>query len=52
MRIRRPRGIRTSEVAIVVALGVFGGAYIWKPAFYKLLNIEKPPGAPADPATD
>lgn len=45
MRIRKPRGLTTGQIALVTILGVFGGVYVWKPLLlrYKTeYNPEKP----------
>uniref|UniRef100_A0A1B0GPV3 Uncharacterized protein n=2 Tax=Phlebotomus papatasi TaxID=29031 RepID=A0A1B0GPV3_PHLPP len=51
MRIRRPRGIPNWQLMLTVAVGIFGGIYIYKPLFLKYRQERSPPsitsGTPA-----
>jgi len=35
MKIRRFGGLNGAEIGLVIALGIIGGIYIWKPIFNK-----------------
>lgn len=42
MRIRKPRNFSFIQLAVVSAIGVFGGAYIYQPLLLKFINGEDP----------
>lgn len=45
MRIRKPRNFSFIQLAVVSVVGVFGGAYIYKPLLLQFINGEDPRAA-------
>lgn len=33
MKIRKPKGVSTSQIAVAITLGIFSGFYIFQPLF-------------------
>jgi len=46
MRIKRPAGLSGFELALVTALGIIGGIYIWKPIFTQQKDSKRPEEPP------
>lgn len=51
MRIRKPKNITITQLAVVTATGIIGGVYIYKPLFEKFWFGEKRTAAVADTTT-
>lgn len=51
MRIRRPRNLSTVDIIVVTVVGIFGGAYIWRPIFEKQ-SAERSPSPSSTPTID